>query len=186
MDRLFEASASGFAATRFLYDGVSLIAEYNSSGMLQRRYVHGADVDEPLVWYEGSGTSDRRWLLSDERGSIIAATNPTGSPIAINSYDEYGRSDPDNLGRFQYTGQTRIEAVGLYYYKSQFYDPDLGRFLQTDRIGYLGGLNLYAYVAGDPVNLSDPFGTDKDGGVDPGSCPDPHGCFEVWGKRPDR
>ena len=64
--RLHEVSAGG-AATRFLYDGDDVIAEYNAAGVLLRRYVHGPGSDEPLVWYEGSGTSDRRYLLSDER-----------------------------------------------------------------------------------------------------------------------
>jgi RHS repeat-associated protein len=78
------------------------------------------------------------------------------------TYDEYGIPGEVNDGRFQYTGQKWIEAVGLYDYKSRFYAPNHGRFLQTDRIGYSGGLNLYAYVAGDPVNLIDPFGTEEE------------------------
>lgn len=56
--------------TRFAYDGQALIAEYDGSNVPQRRYVQGPGADEPLVWYEGSGTSDRRWLHADERGSI--------------------------------------------------------------------------------------------------------------------
>jgi YD repeat-containing protein len=57
--RLYETTASG-ATTRFLYDGLQAIAEYNTSGALLRRYVPGAGLDEHLAWYEGSGTSDRR------------------------------------------------------------------------------------------------------------------------------
>jgi hypothetical protein len=67
---LYETSATGFATTRFLYDGGALIGEYNASNALQRRYVFGPDG--PLVWYEGSGTSDRRYLIADQLGSIIA------------------------------------------------------------------------------------------------------------------
>jgi hypothetical protein len=48
--------------------------------------------------------------------------------------------------------------VGFYYYKARFYAPSLGRFLQTDPLGYAASLNLYAYVQGDPINFADPTG----------------------------
>jgi hypothetical protein len=66
--RLFQAS--GGTTTQFLYDGADVIAEY-VSGSVVRRYVHGPGLNEPLVWYEGSSTSDRRYLYADERGSIV-------------------------------------------------------------------------------------------------------------------
>jgi hypothetical protein len=50
MGRLYETNASA-GATRFLYDGDELIAEYNSSGTLLRRYVHGPSTDEPLMLF---------------------------------------------------------------------------------------------------------------------------------------
>jgi RHS repeat-associated protein len=136
------------------------IDERENGGPLRRRYVPGAGVDEPVVWYEGSGTSDRRYLHADERGSVIAVSDGTGAVTAINRYDEYGTPASNNVGRFQYTGQMWLPEAGLYYYKARMYDPKL-RFMQPDPIGYGDGLNRYAYVSGDPVNLTDPLGLRK-------------------------
>jgi RHS repeat-associated protein len=156
--RLYQTVGGGVTA-RFLYDGADLIAEYDGAGALLRRYVHGPGADEPIVWYEGSSTSDRRWLHQDHLGSVIAASDSNGAIIGSpNSYDEYGAPSSSNAGRFQYTGQTWLPEVNLYHYKARVYSPSLGRFLQSDPILYAGGMNLYAYVGNDPVNWIDPFG----------------------------
>jgi len=51
-----------------------------------------------------------------------------------------------------------MDATGQMYRRNRYYDPNSGRFTQEDPIGLAGGLNLYGFAAGDPVNFSDPFG----------------------------
>ncbi len=49
-------------------------------------------------------------------------------------------------------------SSGLMHYRMRAYDPRIGQFLQPDPIGYSAGMNLFAYVGADPVNLVDPMG----------------------------
>lgn len=150
---------SGETTLQIMYAGSLLLGEKDAAGTMLARYVHGPGSDEPIVAYEGVGVSTRKWLHADERGSIVALSDVDGVVTKINAYDEYGLGTGANQGRFRYTGQAVFDQIGLAYYKARFYSPGLGRFLQTDPIGYGDGLNWYNYVGSDPVNYTDPTGT---------------------------
>jgi RHS repeat-associated protein len=77
-------------------------------------------------------------------------------------YDAYGNilDESGSLAHnaFTYTGREYHPRSGLYYYRARWYNPEIGRFITQDPIGYRGGINFYQYVAGNPINYIDPSG----------------------------
>jgi len=158
--RLETVTANG-ATTTFRYAGPLLVGEYDMSNSNYpyrqlREYIY-ADSDQPLLWVEGAGqVSQTRWFHQDQLGSVIATS--TAGTVTPYTYGPYGEPQTWAGSRFRYTGQIAIPEAQLYHYRARAYDPMMGRFLQTDPIGYGDGPNIYAYVHGDPVNGTDPSG----------------------------
>lgn len=144
--------------TQLLYDGTNLVAEYNNTGTLLKRYVHSNGIDEPIVIYNDASTTNKNWFYADHLGSIVALANTTGAATANYTYSAEGKQGGSTANRFGYTGQQNLSGLGVQYYKARMYSADLGRFIQIDPIGMADDMNLYAYVGNNAVNRVDPSG----------------------------
>jgi RHS repeat-associated protein len=66
---------------------------------------------------------------------------------------------PNNATGMPGTFTAEPHKISLSYYRARWYDPAAKRFISEDPIGLDGGINLYAYVGNNPINLVDPDGT---------------------------
>ena len=109
--------------------------------------------------------NSRATPIPDIQGAVIGSLDAASGALFRAGYLPFGENTSTTTGRFRFTGRrsdantaSGAQPSGLYYYRARMYAPDLGRFLQPDPIGYAGGLNVYAYVGNDPLNLLDPLG----------------------------
>ena len=152
----------GAAGTRYVYDVAgNLLAEANGSNQILRYYVYGQGL---LAMVTPSGASYSYHY--DATGNTVAMTDGSQAVVNRYAYTPYGRivgkaETPGLTQPFQYVGQSGVmaEPNGFYYMRARYYDPEVGRFVSEDPIGFEGGdVNLYAYVGGNPVMGIDPFG----------------------------
>ena len=152
----------GGARTAFVHAGAAEIADVDpSTYAVLRRYIPGAGTDSWVAFVDEQASGATKYVHQNKLGSVIALSDAAGAVAAADrfTYDPYGNSPSATGGfPFRFTGQRLDPETGLYYYRARYYDPRIGRFMQTDPIGVSGGVNLYGYVGGDPVNFRDPLG----------------------------
>ena len=176
----------GGAVTKYAYDGDQVIAEYDGSDTLLRKFIYGPGIDEAIYMITVDGQTETRYYYHyDGLGSVVALSNMNGDIVEAYAYDVFGEptiytaAGADGLWRtsddttatasaignpYLFTGRRYDNESGLYYYRARMYAPELGRFMQTDPIGYTDGMNWYAYCGNNSSSFVDPMGLCKGGG----------------------
>jgi RHS repeat-associated protein len=149
--------------TRYIVDPSgplpSILAETDASGNITAYYVYGLGLISKIT-----PTDQAYFYHYNGLGSTIAITDSLGNIVNKYAYDAFGKvlSQTENIPNpFKYVGKYGVmdDGNGLLYMRARFYDPEIGRFISKDPIGFGGGdLNLYAYVGNNPVNHRDPMG----------------------------
>jgi len=174
---VWDGSAIAHEDRRPYQDGAITTPNFNSVD-----YVHGVEKDRPFATLDASlaatSSSTTRAVSWTLRGMAEASTLADGSAgdcslgigactyIAwIDGKAIYSRPTPANTatGGYSYLWsgsllQDQQDKSGQLFRRNRYYDAQSGRFTQEDPIGLAGGMNLYGFAGGDPVNFSDPLG----------------------------
>jgi RHS repeat-associated protein len=175
---------NGNNVTGYVYDGYGRRVQETSNGAVAKQWVWCPGMARPCEERDGSNKVTKRfynqgeqinstnyYFTKDHQGSIREMTNAGGALVARYDYDPYGRRSlvsGTDLADFGFTGFWYDQATGLDFSRTRPYIADLGRWLNRDLYGEDGGLNLYAYVLNNPINLIDPFGLWVGAGSRPG------------------
>ncbi|MEN4922547.1 RHS repeat-associated core domain-containing protein [Achromobacter spanius] len=136
-------------------------------------YAGGYDIDQDPLWTtspEPDAVDALAWYQCDHLGTPQELTDTQGEIVWSAQYKAWGVAKEAistaaqaagirNPIRFQ--GQYWDHETGLHYNRHRYYDPEIGRFIAKDPIGFAGGLNVYQY-ADNPVGWIDPLGLNKD------------------------
>jgi RHS repeat-associated protein len=147
------------------YDGANGYADF-SGQTLTTRYLFGNGPDELVARTNATGNSTA-WYLTDDIGSARQIVDASGNNLYRVNYFTFGGIVPGSESgtggdRFKFARREWDSEVGLYYNRARVYDPNAGRFLSEDPIGFDSqDTNLYRYVRNNPLTFKDPFGLDR-------------------------
>jgi RHS repeat-associated protein len=159
--RIYKSSSSGTSV--YAYDGDNLVEETNSSGAVVARYAQDLNIDEPLAMLRSATAS---YYQADGLGSVTSLSNSAGSLAQTYGYDSFGKQTSSSgslTNPLQYTAREFDSETNLYFYRSRYYDPNVGRFLNEDPLRFDAEADFYTYVANGPTGRTDPYGYDKCG-----------------------
>jgi RHS repeat-associated protein len=159
----------------YYYSGNQVIEERDGSDAVLKQYIYGNGIDELLIIVNFDGAAQMDYYVhTNSIGSVTAITDQDGNLVERVSYDTFGmptftdyQTDPQNptvvsdslIGNdILFQGRRYDEETNLYYYRARYYDPIMGRFLQTDPMGYKDSMNMYQAFNQNPMNFVDPFG----------------------------
>ena len=102
----------------------------------------------------------------DTSGKGLASAFQLTLPVADPQLDQHVYTAPDpglvatsTTGtRIGFDGRPQDAVTGWYYFRNRWYDPELGRFVTTDPLGYVDGPSMYQFAGYDSVNMGDPMG----------------------------
>ncbi|MEX0902526.1 MAG: RHS repeat-associated core domain-containing protein [Pseudohongiellaceae bacterium] len=122
-------------------------------------YVNGQQV--ALV--DDTGTQDEAtyFVHNDHLGTPQKITDASRNVVWAGSYEPFGEVSEtvaviENNVRFP--GQYEDGESGLYYNWFRDYVPSIGRYVESDPIGLVGGYNSYSYAYQNSVSFYDPDG----------------------------
>lgn len=145
---------------RYIYNGRNIACEVDENWELKDRIVR-----EHTILEKEDSNKDTYYYIHNAHGDVTALTNGRGEVVNSYSYDAFGNildsvEKVDN--RFKYSGELHDSVTDQYYLRARHYNPSIGRFMQED--SFRGdGLNLYTYVANNPIKYIDPTGHCKEG-----------------------
>ncbi|MBR6601068.1 MAG: hypothetical protein IKK87_04385 [Bacteroidaceae bacterium] len=181
--------------TLFYYVGDQMVEEVTDGATTS--YLYGNSIDEALQMKRGDETY---YYHTNHLGSTMAMSQQEGRLQERVEYDVYGmpafmNTVGNNIAHsligntVLYAGREFDNISELYYYRSRYQHPVLGRFIQKDSLMYIDGMNDFSYVNNSVIMKIDPYGYFSLGGYVCDDCnwdkvipglPNKHKCNCRW------